>query len=97
MGADAPHTVAFSIRGPIARADLDGLTERVCGLLRSAAAGVALCDVAGIESDAVTVDALARLQLGARRSGCTVRLANASPELLGLVDFMGLTDVLCDR
>jgi ABC-type transporter Mla MlaB component len=43
------------------------------------------------------VDALARLQLGARRSGCTVRLANASRELLELVELMGLTDVLCDR
>ena len=97
MGAEAPHTVAFPIRGPIARADLDGLTSRVCALLREATGGVAVCDVAGVEPDAVTVDALARLQLGARRAGCCVRLRNASPELLELVEFMGLADVLCDR
>jgi ABC-type transporter Mla MlaB component len=98
MGADAPHTVAFSIRGPIARADLDGLTARVCCLLREAGAGgVAVCEVEDIEPDAVTVDALCRLQLGARRAGCCVRLRGASPALLDLVELMGLTDVLCDR
>jgi ABC-type transporter Mla MlaB component len=97
MPAD-PHPVAFSIRGPIARADLDGLTGRVCALLREAGAGrVAVCDVAGVEPDAVTVDALCRLQLGAHRAGCCVRLQRASPELLELVELMGLTDVLCDR
>ena len=52
------------------------------------------CDVAGIAPDAVTVDALAQLQLGARRHGCTVRLQNASDELRALVEFMGLTAVL---
>lgn len=97
MGGVTPRSVAFTIRGPIARADLPGLTERVCVLLRSSASGVALCDVHRVEPDAVTVDALARLQLGARRTGCAVRLLNASPELRELVEFMGLTDVLPDR
>jgi ABC-type transporter Mla MlaB component len=60
-------------------------------------AAVALCDVSGVEPDAVTVDALARLQLAARRYGCQVRLRNGSRELLELVDFMGLTDVLPER
>ena len=94
MGSTAPQTVAFAIRGPIARADLPGLTERVCKLLERSGAGIARCDVCGIEPDAVTVDALARLQLGAQRHGCQVRLCNASPELLELVAFMGLKDVL---
>ena len=48
----------------------------------------------GIDPDAVTVDALARLQLGASATGCTVRLRNASDELHELVAFMGLTAVL---
>jgi hypothetical protein len=53
--------------------------------------------VSGIVADAVTVDALARLQLGAQRHGCQVRLCSASPELLELLAFMGLRDVLpCD-
>ena len=58
-----PCAVAFAIRGPIARTDLPGLCDRVCGLLRPASAEVALCDVTGADADAVTVDALARLQL----------------------------------
>ena len=94
MGPSAPRTVAFAIRGPITRADLAGLCERVCGVLTESSADVAFCDVAGIEPDAVTVDALARLQLGARRQGCLVLLRNASDTLVQLVDFMGLCDVL---
>ena len=96
MGAPAPEAIAFAIRGPIDRADLPGLCARVCALLEGGKAGVALCDVRGIEPDAVTVDALARLALGARRHGCQVRLRNASPELCQLVGFMGLGDVLAD-
>jgi ABC-type transporter Mla MlaB component len=96
MAAPAPHTVAFAVHGPIAPADLPGLCNRICALLGQVGAGVALCDVSGVEPDAVTVDALARLQLGARRRGCQVRLRNASPELRALVAFMGLEDVLPD-
>jgi ABC-type transporter Mla MlaB component len=96
MAATEPRTVAFAIWGPIRREDLPGLCERVCALLGDAGVRVALCDVAGVEPDAVTVDALARLQLGARRHGCTVRLRNASDDLRRLVELMGLSDVLPD-
>ena len=94
MAAPAPQTVAFAVRGPIAAADLPGLCERVCSLLERSGAGVALCDVTGVEPSAGAIDALGRLQLAARRHGCRVRLRNASPELLELVAFMGLRDVL---
>ena len=53
-----------------------------------------LCDVGGIEPDAETVNALARLQLAAGQLGCQVRLRHASSELLELIHFMGLSDVL---
>ena len=96
MAAPGPHTVAFAVSGPITHADLPGLCERVCTLLTESGARVALCDVRGVEPDAVTVDALARLQLAARRHGCRVRLRHASDELLDLVAFMGLEDVLPD-
>ncbi len=91
-----PVQLAFDIRGPIASADLPGLCDRVCRLLAETGAEVAVCDVCGVEPDAVTVEALARLQLGARRTGCQVRLRNASDELLELVAFMGLANVLAD-
>jgi len=92
--AQAQQTIAFAISGPILRADLPGLCDRVCWLLATSRPDVALCDVSGIDPDAVTVDALARLQLAARRCGCQVRLRNPSSELLELVAFMGLRDVL---
>jgi len=95
MAAPVPQTVAFAIRGPIERSDLPGLCERVCGLLEGDA-DVALCDVHGVEPNAVTADALARLQLAAGRRGCQVRLRSASTELLDLLAFMGLSDVLPD-
>jgi ABC-type transporter Mla MlaB component len=94
MDMQGSRTVAFAIRGPITRADLSGLCDRVCGLLGKAPVEVALCDVGGVDCDAVTVDALARLQLAAQRRGCRVHLRQASDELRELVDFMGLTEVL---
>ena len=92
--APAPTTIDLAIWGPICRTDLPGLCDRVCTLLSGSGARVARCNVIGVKPDAVTVDALARLQLAARRAGCEVRLRHASPELLELVSFMGLRDVL---
>jgi ABC-type transporter Mla MlaB component len=94
MTASAPLTIACSIRGPIARADLPGLCARVCALLERSGAEVACCDVGSADADATTVEALARLQLAARRCGCQVRLQDASSELRELLAFMGLGDVL---
>ena len=88
--------ITFAITGPITPTDLPGLCERVCTLLELTGAPVAYCDVRGISPDAVTVDALARLQLAAHRRGCQVRLRQASSELRELVAFMGLADVLPD-
>lgn len=97
MGAESRGEFTFSIHGPISRSDLPGLCGRVCVLLAEHAGAVALCDVHGVDPDAVTVDALARLQLAARRSGCRIRLRNASEDLLRLVELMGLTEVLPER
>ena len=88
--------MSFAVWGPIQRSDLPGLCDRVCALFARSRAAVAFCDVSGVPADALTVDALARLQLGAKRAGCTVRLRNASPALLELVAFMGLENVLAD-
>ena len=90
-------TIVLAVRGPIARSDLAGLCDGVCALLERCGADIVVCDVSGVPVDAVTVDALARLQLAARRHGCQVRLRNASPELLDLLALMGLRDVLPAR
>jgi ABC-type transporter Mla MlaB component len=94
MATHVPRTIEFAVRGPIARADLPGLCDRVCALLPANA--VAYCDVGSVPADAVTVDALARLQLAARRRGTVVHLRNSSSQLRDLVALMGLEDVLVE-
>ncbi|MEP6813655.1 MAG: STAS domain-containing protein [Actinomycetota bacterium] len=96
MAAPASDAISFAITGPIAREDLLGLCTRVCSLLEQSSARVACCDVTGVGVDAVTVDALARLQLAAQRRGCRIWLRNTSTELRELVAFMGLEDVLLE-
>ncbi len=93
-GTPAVGTIAFAVRAPLRRADLPGLCDRVCALFGANTGSVAYCDVAGVDPDAVVIDALARLQLAARRHGCRVRLRNASRELVELVGLLGLADVL---
>ena len=97
MSSESGRRLDFSIRGPIARSDLPGLCDRVCRLLGRTTPEVAVCDVRLVDPDAVTVDALARLQLAARHHGCRVHLRHASSELRELVAFMGLEDVLPDE
>ena len=94
MATDGSRAVGFAIRGPIKRADLPGLCERVDNLLASSRRQVVDVDVAGVTSDAVTVDALARLHLGALRNSCRLRFVQAAPELLELLALMGLRDVI---
>ena len=96
MTLHGTSSIVFQIKGPITRADLPGLCDRVCGLFERSGTDIAYCRVSGVEPDAVVVDALARLQLAAQRHRCQVRLRDASPELLELVAFMGLSDVLPD-
>jgi hypothetical protein len=52
------------------------------------------CDVGALPADAVALDALARLQLAARRVGLELELCNASRELCCLITFTGLEEVL---
>jgi anti-anti-sigma regulatory factor len=53
-----------------------------------------VCDLSGVQPSAATVDALARLALALKRQGSRLRLRHASPELVELIDFMGLAEVL---
>jgi len=89
-------TISFTVRSPVARADVPGLCDRVGALLRQGRARVAYCELRGAPADAVAVDALARLQLAARRNGCEIRVCHASRELRELIALMGLADVLAE-
>lgn len=89
------RTVVVTVPSPLGRAALPGLFARTCELLAlGRGCELLLCEVGGIDADAVAVDALARLVLAARCSRCEVRLRGASPELLGLVELIGLSEVL---
>jgi hypothetical protein len=55
---------------------------------------VVVCDLRAAPADAVTLEALARLKLVASQRGYRLRLRDASPELLDLVELAGLGDVL---
>lgn len=112
------HAITFTVRGPLAPADLAALCARVCAMLPDdtrpddevppdeatpddpgvgqSATSAIYCDVGDVAADAAAIEALARLQLAARRCGCQVRLRNASRELLDLVALVGLSDILPD-
>jgi len=95
LASPEPRTILFVIGGPIACADVPGLCERVRVLADGSDAEVVVCDVGAlVDPDAVTVDALARLQLTARRLGRRVRLRHASAELQELLAFVGLDEVV---
>ncbi|MEW2193089.1 STAS domain-containing protein [Streptomyces microflavus] len=53
------------------------------------------CDLGGVErADLALVEAVARLALVARRAGRQLRLRRVGPELQGLLDLVGLADVV---
>ena len=82
------------IAGPLAAGDAAELCERLRVVLTSSDAAVVVCDVGGLPANIVTVEALARLQLTARRLGRRIELRSGTPELARLLAFVGLSDVL---
>jgi hypothetical protein len=89
-----PPQPVWVIAGPLAAGDAAELCERLRVVLTSSDAAVVVCDVGGLAADIVTVEALARLQLTARRLGRRIALRSGSPELDRLLAFVGLADVL---
>ena len=90
-----PMAAHFAVGTTVTRADIPGLCAGLAELVRGRPGGVVVCDVVGVtRPDAVTVDALARLRLTARRHGWDLVVGGAGPDLLGLLRLAGLTDVL---
>ena len=93
-----PRTAVLVVEGPIERADIDALCRMAQRRLQESAANVLACDLAALDqADAVTVEALARLSLAARRCGMDFGVLHAGPHLEELICFMGLRDVLGER
>lgn len=55
---------------------------------------VVVADCREADCDLATVEALARLALDALRLGCALRIEGASDDLQGLIELLGLEDVL---
>ena len=98
QGAGPAHdtsAVVLMLRGTIGRADVPGLCANVRELLDGGEADLVVCDVAGVsDPDCTTVDALARIQLTARRLGSELRLRGASDELHEVLAMAGLCEVV---
>ncbi|MEV0273035.1 MAG: STAS domain-containing protein [Nonomuraea sp.] len=92
--APLPEPVVWALGPGLARADIPGLCDRL-EILLDAVDGVVEFDVSAVHRpDAVTVDALARLHLAARRRGRRIQISGASPGLVALLSLIGLADVL---
>jgi ABC-type transporter Mla MlaB component len=90
-----PHATVWAIGPVIERADIPVLCANLVALLDVTDARSVVCDVRRIVApDAVTVEALARLQLTARRFGRHLTICGASQELVDLMTFIGLAGVL---
>jgi hypothetical protein len=96
MAAQRRQTIGCSVSGPVARSQVAILPDLLAGVLCRRPAREVVCDVREARPDAVTVELLARMRCSARRSGCRLRLRNASPELLELIALMGLGEALGD-
>src|ERR1700722_1671158 len=77
------------LAGAIARNDVPLLCERLRDRIEQHDLDRIDCDVSTILVDLVAIEALARLQLTARRHGCRVFLVGASCELESLLGLCG--------
>lgn len=97
---DASRTVddgdiVVPMRQPSKPSDVESVCREVCSRLEDANGLRLVCDVGAIaRPDALTLDALARIQLTARRLGRMGSVLGAGPELVRLLDLAGLDDVL---
>src|SRR5918994_1248891 len=90
-----PGGTVLVMSGPVTRDAIPAMCERARRLLEDCDAGPVACDVGALdEPDAITIDALARLQLTARRLGYRVELRRACEELEDLLTLTGLLRVL---
>jgi ABC-type transporter Mla MlaB component len=91
MGPDPVMFIGATIR-PV---DVPALCRLARSLLARFEADTLVCDVGAVAApDAATVDALARLQLRARRSGYEIRLRRVPERLEELLRLAGMEEAL---
>jgi anti-anti-sigma regulatory factor len=83
------------VSSPLTRAGIATLCELTRALVEASDAYLVVVDLGDlVDPDAVAVDAVARLQLTARRLGKRMRFRHACRQVHELVAMMGLGDVL---
>jgi anti-anti-sigma regulatory factor len=88
-------TTTLTLHGPVERAQIPALCERLRTMLTDGGQGPVVFDIRSLEMpDAATVEALARLQLTALRAGRRICLRSASGELQDLLALVGLVELL---
>jgi len=93
--APGPRSIVVVVREPIGADVLRQLCEQVRAALLRGDVQVVTCDLGSLDTpDISTIDALARVQLTARRLGGAIRVRGAGGQLLCLLAVAGLGDVL---
>lgn len=94
-GSEEPtQATVLVLDGSIPSSAIAGLCERVGCLIDGSTVEVVV-DVGDVaEPHPAVIDALARLQLTARRLGGSIRLRNVSSELRGMLTLLGLSEAL---
>ncbi|MFF2998411.1 STAS domain-containing protein [Streptomyces sp. NPDC057950] len=88
---DAMTPAVLVLPAPVTRDEVPRLCDAVRARLAATGGGVVVCDVAGLGPPGLaTVDALARMELAARRAGGRIRLRDPDPPLRALLDLVGL-------
>jgi hypothetical protein len=91
----ADSVVSFVVGATVTRTDVPDLCAALSALVGGRDPGVVVCDVSAVVKPAVvTVEALARLRLTARRHGWRLALDGVGPDLRGLVGLLGLAGQL---
>jgi hypothetical protein len=94
-----PRRVVVVIDGPFSHGSIAALCDGARRLLATGRVDVVMYDVgAVVDPEVMVIEALARLQLTARRAGGSIGVRHASGTLRDLLDMVGLCDViaLCD-
>jgi hypothetical protein len=94
MAAARPNRALFPIPRVLARVDIPTFVRRAVLVVLATGAGTLVCDARNATPNAVTIDALARVWLAARRAGARVELCGGSAELRALIELLGLSETL---
>ena len=88
-------TARLEVAGSLEVAEVGAVLASLSELVAEQAVTVLTCDARGlVREDLGTVDALARLQVAARRLGCPLVLCGVSHDLRGLIALLGLAKYL---